>query len=157
MKIYIRPLREDDAYISYKWRNDSEVWTLTGAKYDRRITAEIEHEWIKNVIADETSKRFAIIVDSTGEYVGNVQLTKIGNGSAEFHIFIGEKKYWGKGISTQATRMILEYAHEVLALQSVFLMVRKENVAAIKSYEKNGFNTIADQGAWLKMEISFDK
>ncbi len=30
MQVVIRPLQESDAYISYKWRNDSEVFRYTG-------------------------------------------------------------------------------------------------------------------------------
>ncbi len=30
MQVAIRPLQESDAYTSYKWRNDNEVFKFTG-------------------------------------------------------------------------------------------------------------------------------
>ncbi|MAB57136.1 MAG: hypothetical protein CL524_06250 [Aequorivita sp.] len=138
MNILIRPLTIEDAAISYKWRNDPEVWKFTGSRPSREITAEIERDWLKNSLGDKSKTRFAILVD--GEYVGNVQLTDIIlNKTAEFHIFIGDKSFWGKGVAKEATYQILQYAKEGLNLQSVFLDVNKENLPAIKSYKKNGF------------------
>ena len=42
MEIYIRPLRIEDALISYKWRNICEIWALTGSRPDIEITPELE-------------------------------------------------------------------------------------------------------------------
>lgn len=155
MNILIRPITVEDAAVSYKWRNDSEVWKFTGSRPSKEITAEIERDWLKKSLGDKSKTRFAILVD--GEYVGNVQLTDIIlNKTAEFHIFIGEKTMWGKGVAREATYQILTYAKEVLKLRTVFLEVRKEHKAAIKSYEKNGFVTqeiIADS---IKMVCTMD-
>jgi RimJ/RimL family protein N-acetyltransferase/glycosyltransferase involved in cell wall biosynthesis len=136
-KILIRPLAIEDAYISWKWRNDAEVWAQTGSSPDKSITLDIENEWIEKAIKDDTANRFAITVDD--QYVGNVQLTNITDSEAQFHIFIGEKSFWGKGVANQATYQILNYAKEILKLDQVYLYVKKSNVAAIKVYQKNSF------------------
>lgn len=152
MNVYIRPLQEADANVSYKWRNDPEVWALTGSRPDKQITKEIELEWIRRVIGDKTAKRFAICITNSDEYIGNVQLTGITGKEAEFHIFIGVKKYWGKGVSTQATGFILNYAFTELKLDRIILEVKMENIAAIKSYEKNGFKIVSICHSVIKME-----
>ena len=72
-------------------------------------------------------------------YIGNVQLTKITDQNAEFHIFIGEKNMHGKGIGTQATKLILNYAFYNLNLKTIYLTVNKKNHNAIKAYKKCGF------------------
>ena len=138
MNILIRPLSIDDAAISYKWRNNPEIWKHTGAQYSTEISEEIESDWLKGTLGDVSKSRFAILVDH--EYVGNVQLTDIQvKDTAQFHIFIGNQAYWGKGVAKEATYQILVYAKEVLQLRSVFLEVKEENIAAVKAYEKNGF------------------
>ena len=87
MKILIRPLKIEDAEISFKWRNDPEIWKYTGSRPTTEITKEIEFNWLKKSLKDQTKARFAILADDV--YVGNVQLTDIIlNESAEFHIFI---------------------------------------------------------------------
>lgn len=148
-KVLIRPLVVEDANTSWKWRNDPEVWAQTGNSPDKPITLGIEIEWIKKVIKDETTKRFAITVDD--QYVGNVQLTDVTDSKAQFHIFIGEKSFWGRGIAKQATYQILNYAKEILKLTEVYLYVKKSNVFAIKVYKKNSFIIDEEDGGKIKM------
>jgi Acetyltransferases, including N-acetylases of ribosomal proteins len=107
MKIEIRPLVISDASISWKWRNDPHIWKLTGRKWNNEVTKQMEEKWLEAVIINKNEKRFAICVNK--KYVGNVQLTDINKNKAQFHIFIGEKSYWGKGIATEATKLILDY------------------------------------------------
>ena len=137
--VLIRPLKVEDAQISWKWRNDPEVWKFTGSKPNVKVTFDIENEWILKVLEDSTSKRFAIIVD--GKYVGNIQLTNLDlkSQAAQYHIFIGDKNYWGKGIAKLATFQILNYAKEILNLKEIYLHVKTNNTNAIEVYKKTGF------------------
>jgi RimJ/RimL family protein N-acetyltransferase len=153
MEVTIRPLKENDAKISYLWRNDAEIWKYTGSKPTQPITYEIEKEWIQKVLKREDEIRFAICVGDNNEYVGNVQLTNITKTDAEFHIFVGNKKFHNKGIGTKATDLILNYSHKVLQLKTVYLFVNKENVTAIKSYKKCGFYEIERNKEQLKLII----
>lgn len=151
-KVLIRPLVPDDALISWAWRNDPEVWRYTGSKPNIYITPEIEHEWIIKAIAEENSARFAITVDDY--YIGNIQLTDISNSdSAEYHIFIGDKSYWGKGIAHLATMQIIRYANEVLKLKKIFLKVNIEHLKAISLYKNCGFNKTITEGEYLHMTL----
>ena len=90
-RILIVPLQQEHSQISWRWRNDPEIWKYTGNKPSLEITPEIERDWIEGVLEDRNSKRFAITVD--GLYVGNIQLTNIDQTAAQYHIFIGEKDY----------------------------------------------------------------
>ncbi len=155
-KVLIRPLEISDAKVSWEWRNDPKIWELTGFKPNKPISFEIEHAWIQKVIADKTTRRFAIIIDDI--YVGNVQLTDIiENESAEYHIFIGDKNYWGKGLAKLVTYQILYFAKELLDLKNVFLKVRKENSAAISVYKRNGFARVSKDGEWLNMNCNLSE
>lgn len=150
--VYIRPLKIEDAQVSFKWRNDPAVWLYTGARPNKEITFQIEDEWIRNVINEKYSKRFAIIVDEV--YVGNIQLTEITKDTAEYHIFIGDKNYWGKGIAHLATYQLLHFAKEELSLKNINLTVHEDNKAAIKSYVNSLFIIQLLKKGWLLM--SFD-
>lgn len=156
MEIYIRPLRIEDALISYKWRNNSKIWELTGSKPDTDITPEIETTWIKDVINRVDEKRFAICIADTNEYVGNVQLTGINNKKAEFHIFIGETQFWGKGIGENATKLVLEYGFSKIDLLEIFLTVNEQNLKAIKIYKKLSFMEIGLKLNMIEMSIIKD-
>ncbi len=140
MKTIIRPLIIDDAKISYKWRNNSEIWKFTGRRPDRFISYKDELKWIKDVLARDNEKRFAIVSDD--HYVGNIQLTGINRSEAFYHIFIGEKIFWGQGIGYEATKLILTYAFQELKLDFVKLQVRVEHENGIRLFKKNGFQEV---------------
>jgi len=151
--IYLRPLEIKDAEISYKWRNNPKVWELTGSKPNKVVTLDIEREWIEKVLPRNNEKRYAICIRSNGEYIGNVQLTDIKNGEAEFHIFIGETKYWGKGIGKNATYEMIRIGFCELHLKKIYLNVNEQNFAAIKAYEKSGFVAKGNINGQIYMEI----
>ncbi|MFT5777409.1 MAG: RimJ/RimL family protein N-acetyltransferase [Crocinitomicaceae bacterium] len=151
---FIRPLEETDALISCHWRNNPTIWEHTGSRPDIIITHEIELEWIKKVLLRKDEKRFAICDSQLDKYIGNAQLTNIEDGSAEFHIFIGETSYWGKGVSIVATKLILEHAREILKLEKVYSWVSIKNVASLKMCERSGFRQIEEKDELLKMSVS---
>ncbi len=154
MEVFLRKLVEEDALVSYKWRNDADVWQWTGRRPDRIITPEIELDWIRKILQNPNEARYAICVLPTGEYIGNVQLTNIENGKAEFHIFIGEKKYWGTGVGKKATLEMIRIGFEQLGLEEIYLLVHKKNSPAIVVYLKTGFVIDGLEGDFLKMIIT---
>lgn len=142
MKIFLRDLKPDDANISWKWRNDPEIWKLTGRRWDGQVTKEIERLWIREVVKRKDEKRFAICLHENQKYVGNVQLTGITAEQAFLHIFIGDKDYWGMGIATEAVFLVQKFGFHKLNLKRIFLKVKNENTAAIRVYQRSGFRTI---------------
>lgn len=156
MNIYLRPLEIKDAEISYHWRNNPVVWELTGSKPDKFITKDMEVAWIKKVLARSDEKRYAICLSHNDQYIGNVQLTSIKNRQAEFHIFIGLPEFWGKGIGKLATAKMINIGFSELQLKKIYLFVKKNNLAAIKAYEKVGFKIMSSDNDQYYMEINND-
>lgn len=143
MRIKIRTLVESDAYTSYRWRNDPEVFKYTGNTYQHEITLNTELDWIRRVIANVNDFRCAIIVDDI--YVGNVYLTNISEGKAWFHIFIGDRMFWGKGVAKRASQLMFEYARTNLKLNTIQLSAHVNNISAIKLYKSLGFENIGSK------------
>ncbi len=141
-----------DHLVAYKWRNNPEVWKFTGSRPDIYVTEEIEEEWLRRVLQQKDAMRYAICISGTDEYIGNVTLTDIGDGKAEFHTHIGEVKYWGKGISTKATKMMLQKGFDS-GLEEIYLYVHKDNKQAINVYLKCGFSIVDDETENLKMTV----
>jgi RimJ/RimL family protein N-acetyltransferase len=102
-EVYIRPLRLEDAQMSYQWRNNPKIWRHTLSKPDRHITVEMEAESLARVLTREDEKRFAIC------YIGNIFYTDIRDGEAQLHILIGEQRFCGKGRAYSAVCQILDY------------------------------------------------
>lgn len=152
-KISVRPLVEEDAEVSYTWRNDSRVWKHTKNRPDEIITREIERNWIKKAISDKSAFRYAILFDDN--YIGNVQLTDVDHQAkqGEFHIFIGNLDYWGRGIGAEATSLFLKEVKNKLQLEFIYLFVSTKNIAAVKVYKKIGFtfDPVQDEKMVIKL------
>lgn len=151
INVSIRPLREQDAYTSVRWRNDPEVFKYTGNTYKNEISLETELSWIRRVMENADEYRCAILADDV--YVGNIYLTGIDGTRAEYHIFIGDKAYWGKGVAKKASKLILQYAFETLNLSQVDLRVKRQNESAYNLYKRLGFAEELCDGDWIAMSI----
>lgn len=151
MTVTIRPLRESDAYTSVKWRNDPEVFKYTGNTYTHIISIDDELEWIRKVINNPCDYRCAILAD--GVYVGNIYLTGINDGEADYHIFIGDRSCWGKGIAKLASEEIIKYGFKQLHLNSIKLRVRTENKRAYILYQTLGFIEVESDDNWISMKL----
>ncbi len=152
MEVTIRPLELADAGVSYKWRNDPEVFKFTGNTYHAPITLEMERAWIERVIGNPADYRCAILVD--GEYVGNIYLTNIRGGEADYHIFIGNRAYWGKGIAKRASELILHEGFSKLGLKKINLRVRPQNEAACGLYARLGFRESHRDAEFITMTLT---
>ncbi len=83
----------------------------------------------------------AIHVRATDRLIGTCAFSQLDgdNGSALFHITIGEKDAWGHGYGTEATRLMVDHAFGSLGLHRVALSVFAFNERAIRSYRRVGF------------------
>ena len=62
--------------------------------------------------------------------------------TASLFVGIGERELWGKGLGTEATRLICEYGFFFRNLYSVRVEVNGYNRRAIRVYERLGFKLI---------------
>lgn len=141
MNIKLRKLESKDAKGMLEWMTDSEVYKFF--RFDvSHITMESTLAFIDEAnkqFADKTDYNFAIVNDND-EYLGTISLKHIDDEvkSAEYAISL-RKCTQGKGVGTQATKQLLEYAFNVLGLNRVYLNVLSDNEAAIRLYERCGF------------------
>lgn len=152
--IYLRPLRLEDALISYRWRNDPKVWTYTGKRPNIKITPEIEKNWLENTLKQPDQLRYAICIKQSDQYIGNVQLLDINNHKAELHIFIGDPTFWGKSIGSQATLEVLKLGFFKHMLTEIYLKVHPDNLVAQKIYKKAGFEISNQTAELLTMNLN---
>ncbi len=155
MNITIRPLEESDAYTSWKWRNDPEVFRNTVRRYSGPVTLQNELDWIRTVLARPDERRFAILADGT--YIGNVYLLNIKNDQGEIGTFIGDKKFWNKGIGTIVKSLLLKYAFEIEKISKVVSCVRLENIASKKINTKIGFREDFNDEEYAFYSISYSE
>jgi RimJ/RimL family protein N-acetyltransferase len=83
----------------------------------------------------------AVHEKATDRLVGTCAFSQLDgeNGSALYHITIGESDAWGKGFGTEATQMMLDHAFGTLGLHRIALYVFEFNERAIRAYKRCGF------------------
>lgn len=101
---------------------------------------EIERFFAARVIGSD-SFTMAVHIRATDRLIGSCAFSQLDpdNGSALYHITIGEKDAWGQGYGSDATRLMLEHAFEHLNLHRVALSVFAFNERAIRAYRRAGF------------------
>ncbi|MGI4850498.1 MAG: GNAT family N-acetyltransferase, partial [Janthinobacterium lividum] len=71
-------------------------------------------------------------------------------------IYIGEKEYLGKGIGTEALSLFLRF-YEDFDRSYIFVDPDLKNIAAIKTYQKVGFEMIQqnidDKNQWMLLDL----
>jgi RimJ/RimL family protein N-acetyltransferase len=157
MKVYIRPLEENDANTSYKWRNNPRVWEMTGSKPDMVITPEIERDWIRGVLKRADQKRYAICVGETGEYIGNVHFTDVTQTKAQIHCFIGLPEYWSKGIASLALSLLIDVGFNQLGLEEIYGYINDQNIGSLKAAEKVGLKQVSKEDNIVFVRIVNEK
>lgn len=95
---------------------------------------------------------WAIHDNATGDLIGTTAITEVdeARGDCLFRIVIGEKDVWGKGLGTDATRLVVAEAFERFKLNAVTLEVFDHNPRAQKSYLKVGFHETGRTVEWAR-------
>ena len=106
------------------------------------LTEEIHQNWLEENVFSGKAHQFIIVEKFSNRDIGSVYLKDIDllHQKAEFGIFIGEAEFLGKGLGTEATKMIIEYGFDSLHLNKIYLRVISENIQAINSYIHAGFH-----------------
>jgi [ribosomal protein S5]-alanine N-acetyltransferase len=152
-RIYLRELSEADATVEYcAWLNDKKV--------NKHLeTKQMELKKLKNYVREKKEKKdcifLGIFLNKSDTHIGNIKLEPIDweDKTATMGMMIGNKSYWGKGLATEALELLTEWAFKNIDMKTINLGVVGKNMAAIKVYEKAGFNKVKKTANGYKMEI----
>ncbi|MFJ9146786.1 GNAT family N-acetyltransferase [Streptomyces sp. NPDC102270] len=138
-KTVLRPFTEADAEVMAEIIEDPEVVRCTGAPA-ADLTLERLRSWYGSRSEQPDRLDLAVTDRATGELVGEVVLYEWDPAarSCIFRTLIGPRGR-GRGLGTEATRLIVGYGFERLGLHRVELEVYRHNSRALRVYEKAGF------------------
>lgn len=135
-----RFLKKTDISYFNKWINDEEVIRYSLTKFHKIKSKEEIENWFSTMLVDDNC--FSVGMENLdGELIGHVGIAGINtvDKNGEYFIFIGNKKSWGKGIASQATKDIVDLGFKVLGLHRILLTASSANKGALKAYRKAGF------------------
>jgi RimJ/RimL family protein N-acetyltransferase len=139
-RVVLRRHRPENLAAFRRWYSDPEIARLARYQEAPMRPEEIERFFAARVVGDD-ALAMAIHERGTDRLVGTCAFSQLDgdNGSALYHITIGEKDAWGRGYGTEATRLMLDHAFGPLALHRIALFVFEFNERAIRTYQRCGF------------------
>ena len=124
----------------HRWYADPEIARLARYQPTPMRPEEIERFFAARLVGPD-ALAMAVHERATDRLIGTCALSQLDgeNGSALYHITIGEPEVWGHGFGTEATQLMLDHALGTLNLHRIALYVFEFNERAIRAYRRAGF------------------
>lgn len=140
-RFILKPLTIADATPRYSAWLDEQAGQ--GFIQSSRSAHDIEHlqEFI-SIRSDRDDVVFLGIFTRDGmQHIGNIKFEPVDSISkyAILGILIGDSDWRGRGVGVEVIQHAVEWLHDELGINDIVLGVDKDNVAAIRCYEKAGF------------------
>lgn len=135
--IRLRAIEKEDLKQLREWRNEPEIKKFT--REYRELSMQNQLQWLDSLAKDKNTIMFAVETKN-GKLIGCTGLTYIDwkNSRAEVSIYIGDKKYKGKGYGTDTLKTLMDYGFRELNLHMLFGEIFEYNKANIRLFEKCG-------------------
>ena len=137
--ICLRMVELSDCNSSYcNWLNDKDVNQYLETRWTEQSIEKIK-EFVTSIRDSSHSYLFAIICEDN--HVGNIKIGPIHHiyKHADISYFIGNKAYWGKGIATEAVKLVVEFGFKILKLHKIEAGAFEQNVGSQHVLLKNNF------------------
>jgi RimJ/RimL family protein N-acetyltransferase len=128
-----------------------------------QTTAKFEYDdivaWCSTRADQDERLDLTIVENATGEVAGEAVLNDYdpAHDSANFRIGLRGPAWYGRGLGTEATRLIVDHGLDTIGLARITLSVLARNPRAQRAYEKAGFHVSGaeheDGEDWVLMAI----
>jgi RimJ/RimL family protein N-acetyltransferase len=139
ISISIEPLPVDHFGLVAEWLSKPDVNRWLTSEWRNRT---VEPQVIAVVVRNRRNRLF--LVRSNGEPCGMVALSDIDvvDGTAMVWYLLGEPSLAGRGVTSEAVRLIARESFETLGLRSLYAWAMADNVASQRVLKKAGFRHV---------------
>jgi [ribosomal protein S5]-alanine N-acetyltransferase len=142
----------------YKASDEENIFKISGneelMRYIRPAkTRQESNEFLKMILRHYTENallgRWCVELKDTGELAGSCAVSKMENNAFIEVGYIILKKFWGQGFATEIVEGQIQYAANVLNLETLYAVTFPENTVSQKVLLKSGFEpagTILEHG-----------
>lgn len=155
-RLYLRYLLPEDANEVYVgWLNDPDVNQYLETRHAEQTLASCE-AFIRQCQADTGSHLFGVFLKETNRHIGNAKIGSINTTyqRGQVSLFVGEKQYWGLGLSSEIVGALTHYGFTTLGLHRLEAGCYEDNLASLRVFLKNGY---AVEGFFREHVISNDR
>ena len=153
-RLTLREKRLGDAPSDYRWRSTPELSRFDAARPLSMNYQQYLALFREELLYPSPYRRSFGIEDAAGRHIGNIMYYNIDalRQEAELGITIGEPAYWGRGLGTEATRLLVSYLLEHHGFQRLYLKTLEWNDRAKQCFQKAGF---AEYGRTVRAANTF--
>ncbi|MGH9409045.1 MAG: GNAT family N-acetyltransferase [Vicinamibacterales bacterium] len=135
----IRPWRQSDAQPLVKHANNLNIARQLRDRFPHPYTLGHARQFIRSVAEARPITMFAIAVnDEAAGGIGFTPGTDVERYSAEIGYWLSEP-FWGRGIVTEAVRLVSDYAFESCNILRLFAVPFADNAQSTRVLEKAGY------------------
>ncbi|MBO4590873.1 MAG: GNAT family N-acetyltransferase [Bacteroidaceae bacterium] len=158
-RILLRPWCESDAEALFKYASDPEVGPRAG--WPPHKTPEESREIIRTLFSGEGMwavewKETAEAIGCVGYLPSSASNLKIDDDQCEVGYWIA-RPYWGKGICTEAMRMVIDYCFQEKGFSVLWGSYFPDNPASGRVMEKCGFVDTGIEVLCPNLEVGADR
>lgn len=140
-RIHLKLLTEKNMSPNYiTWINDKQINKYLEVRYKKQSKRDIQN-YVKLCKKTKGTNLFGIFLKKEKIHIGNIKLDNIDprHKRGVVGLFIGEKKYWGQGIASEAIKLITTHAKKKLKLRKLQAGCYSNNIASKKAFLKAGW------------------
>ncbi|MFA1624570.1 GNAT family N-acetyltransferase [Rhizobium mongolense] len=139
MKVQLRPASLDDAEARLALGTDVDIGEMFGISRSdvRPMTRDGASQWAQKLAENP----YAWIIEIEGRLIGEIRLHNLDVRDRRASMAIGlyDPTLLGKGVGSEAIRLLIQHAFVQLKLHRIGIRVLAYNTRAIRAYEKCGF------------------
>ena len=146
--IKLRKIEPSDLPFLYQWENDASAWS-DGANHN-----PLSQQDLRDYIASTTGDiykdgQLRMIIEEEGLTMGCIDLFDFDprNRRAALGMYIAPE-YRGKGVGTEALRLLEEYAFGFLHLRVLYAVIATNNIACTALYRNAGYTPSSVLPGW---------
>lgn len=156
-RVALGPLREELVPTYHRW--EQQLGVLAGLGHTTPETLESRRTTYGLASQSGDQGAYFTVYATNGETWQPIGLSTLHIEArkqvADYVILLGERR--GEGLGTEATKLTLDWAFNVVGLRNVKLEVKEPNKAAIRAYEKAGFKIVGvrrNGARWLGQQCN---
>lgn len=158
-RIRLRPWRESDAGVLYKYASDPEVGPRAG--WPPHGSEEESLEVIRKFFLNDFT--WAVELKQTGEVIGcigylpaSISNLRIDEDQCEVGYWIA-RPYWGRGFCTEALRLVVSHCFNEKGFTALWGSFFPSNPASGRVMEKCGFTDTGEETLCPDLEVGSDQ
>lgn len=158
-RIKLRPWRESDAEVLYRYASDPEVGPRAG--WAPHQCVEESREIIRTIFS--AAGMWAIELKATAEPIGCAGYLPATNANlpiAEDECEVGywvARPYWGKGIGSEALRLVVDHCFKEKGFAALWGDYFPDNPASGRVMEKCGFRTTGEETVCPNLQVGANR